>query len=90
MTTELTQLEELERLLIERRQHFIAMNENAAEHCTDPDFFITNERLLAHYDQLIDIVRQAIAIGAKISPENKEHFLSFLIEPVEKPMEKRK
>ena len=88
MTTELTQLEELEHTLIERRQHFIAINETAAEHYDDPCFFITNERLLAHYDQLIDIVRQAIAIGANISPENKEHFLSFLIDPADMPVKK--
>lgn len=47
--------------------------------------FLTSEKLLSHYDQVIAIVRQAIAIGEHLSPENRQKLLEML-EPCPKAL----
>lgn len=78
MTPDTTQLQQLEKLLIERREHFISLNENTTTHCDDVCAFMANEKLLAHYDQLIEIVRQAILIGDTLSAANRDQFIALM------------
>ncbi|RYZ45014.1 MAG: hypothetical protein EOP49_26080 [Sphingobacteriales bacterium] len=63
---------------MERREKFAAMTDEDLQQCSDKGMFLTSEKLLFHYDQVIAIVRQAIAIGEHLSPENRQKLLEMI------------